>query len=53
MSTDKKKHPVISGYAVALLMALPAAAAVIYAALRWGPTVKALLNVVIKMVVTA
>ena len=53
MSTEKKKHPVISGYVIAVLMVVPAAAAVIYAAMKWGPTVKALLNVVIKMVVTA
>ena len=52
MSTEKTKNKKQGpGWGSALLMALPFAAALTFAALRWGTELKNLIHVVIKLVV--
>ena len=54
MNTESARTPKIKRSRlglIPLLLALPFAAVLIYAALRWGPTLRDLIYVAVKMVV--
>lgn len=55
MSTEKEKAPRggAGRYLLPVWMFLPIAAVLMYAAFRWGPTLRDLIHVAIKMVVVS